>query len=399
MSHSRHSYSTKERRRSRSPYSRSREEQKSYKRYDSRRSDDRRSDDRRRDDGRRRREDYNNNDRRHEEPQLEPNINVVLRNLPDNAREVDIENKLIQMEASIDNVSLIKDRDTGESRKFAFIRFTSVGHAIQFVEKFRTFDMNSYRVRVDYCKKNKQEEEKDEWRCSKCGNFNVVTRRSCTECKYSYISSSNEIRTNETETIEINDGTKDISDIPSNMLLLRQLDHLTTEESIFEAVSSLEGVYRTLLIRDKLTRMSCEFAFVEFIDVQSAAVALEYARELLTIDGRKVLVSYTNPESFLPVYGQSEWSIPVVDGRVAYWDKSSYASEYSLAIEQEKKKKEEELKKREEELKKAREEESKKATKVKESLDDDLSAFYAEMGDFDTDTNSNSDIFSVPKLK
>ncbi|KAI9260397.1 hypothetical protein EDC94DRAFT_140824 [Helicostylum pulchrum] len=304
------------------------------------------------------------------------------------------------MEASIDNVSLIKDRDTGESRKFAFIRFTSVGHAIQFVEKFTSFDMNSYRVRVDYCKKNKQEEEKDEWRCSKCGNFNVVTRRSCTECKYSYISSSNELRTNEMETIEINDGTKDISDIPSNMLLLRQLDHLTTEESIFEAVSSLDGVYRTLLIRDKLTRMSCEFAFVEFIDVQSAAVALEYARELLTIDGRKVLVSYTNPESFLPVYGQSEWSIPVVDGRVAYWDKSSYASEYSLAIEQEKKKKEEEFKKREEELKKAREEESKKATKVKESLDDDLSAFYAEMGDFDADaSNSNSDIFSVPKLK
>ncbi|KAI9356444.1 hypothetical protein BD770DRAFT_390237 [Pilaira anomala] len=402
MSHSRHSYSTKERRRSRSPYSRSRDEQKSYKRYDryeSRRSEDRhRSEDRSRRDDNRRRDDYNYNDRRQEE-ELEPNINVVLRNLPDNAREVDIENKLIQMEASIDNVSLIKDRDTGESRKFAFIRFTSVGHAIQFVEKHRSFEMNSYRVRVDYCKKNKQEEEKDEWRCSKCGNFNVVTRRSCTECKHSYISESNEIRTNETETIEINDGTKDISNIPSNMLLLRQLDHLTTEESIFEAVSTLEGVYRTILIRDKLTKMSCEFAFVEFVNVQCAAIALEYARELLTIDGRKVQVSYTNPESFLPVYGQSEWSIPIVDGRVAYWDKSSYASEYSLAIEQEKKRKEEENKKREEELRKAREEESKKATKVKESLDDDLSAFYAEMGDFGTDSNDNSDIFSVPKMK
>lgn len=71
------------------------------------------------------------------------------------------------MTASIDDVSLIKDRDTGQSRKFAFIRFTSVGHAIQFVEKNRNFDMDSYRVRVDYCKKNKQENEKEEWRCSK----------------------------------------------------------------------------------------------------------------------------------------------------------------------------------------------------------------------------------------
>lgn len=73
------------------------------------------------------------------------------------------------MEASIDDVALIKDRDTGESRKFAFIRFTSVGHAIQFVEKYRSFDMDSYRVRVDYCKKNKQDDETktEEWRCRK----------------------------------------------------------------------------------------------------------------------------------------------------------------------------------------------------------------------------------------
>lgn len=80
------------------------------------------------------------------------------------------------MEASIDDVSLIKDRETGESRKFAFIRFTSVGHAIQFVEKNRSFSMDSYRVRVDYCKKNKQEEEKEEWRCSKVSFISCLKR-------------------------------------------------------------------------------------------------------------------------------------------------------------------------------------------------------------------------------
>lgn len=119
-------------------------------------------------------------------------------------------------------------------------------------------------------------------------------------------------------------------------------------------------------------------------------MALEYARELLTVDGRRVLVSFTNPESFIPVYGQSEWSIPVIDGLVAYWDKSSFASEYSPAIEHEKKK-------REAEMKRVKEEESKKASQVKENLNDDLSAFYAEMGDFTS--KDTSDIFSVPKLK
>lgn len=75
------------------------------------------------------------------------------------------------MAASVDDVSLIKDRDTGESRKFAFVRFTSVGHAIQFVEKNRSFSMDSYRVRVDYCKKNQQEDTKEEWRCFKVLSF------------------------------------------------------------------------------------------------------------------------------------------------------------------------------------------------------------------------------------
>lgn len=129
-------------------------------------------------------------------------------------------------------------------------------------------------------------------------------------------------------------------------------------------------------------------------------MALEYARELLSIDGRKVVVSFANLESFIPVYGQSEWSIAAHDGLVAYWDKSSYASEYSFATEEEKKRKEEEARKREEEQRKAKEEELKKAaaptSSAKASLDDDLSAFYAEMGDFGGD-DDNNDIFSVPK--
>ncbi|KAI9487686.1 MAG: hypothetical protein EXX96DRAFT_473811, partial [Benjaminiella poitrasii] len=116
-----------------------------------------------------------------------PNINVVLRNLPDRAREIDIQRKLAEMGASIDDVSLIRDRETGESRKFAFVRFTSVGHAIQFVEKYNTFEMNSYFVRVDYCKKDKQNENKEEWRCTKCGSFNPVSRRACVECRQSFI--------------------------------------------------------------------------------------------------------------------------------------------------------------------------------------------------------------------
>ncbi|KAI8967851.1 hypothetical protein BDB01DRAFT_793608 [Pilobolus umbonatus] len=249
------------RRRSRSPY-RSR-------RYEDRRRRD--SSDRRRYDDRRRhedREDRRYEDKRHDEESNEPNINVVLRGLPDLATEEDIKNKLVKMEASIDDVSLIKDRDTGESRKFAFVRFTSVGHAIQFVEKNRSFIMSSYRVRVDYCHKSKLTDEKEEWRCSQCGFFNIISRRVCVECRQSYISSEAEKRTNALEAIEMNDGSKDISFSPSTMLLIRQLDHLSNEETVYNAVQSFQGVHRALLVRDKLTKMSCEFAFIEFTNIQ-----------------------------------------------------------------------------------------------------------------------------------
>lgn len=74
------------------------------------------------------------------------------------------------MNACIEEVSLIKSRETGESRKFAFVRFTSVGHAMQFVEKHRTFHMKDFRVRVDYSHKNNGSLEKEEWRCATVGN-------------------------------------------------------------------------------------------------------------------------------------------------------------------------------------------------------------------------------------
>lgn len=66
----------------------------------------------------------------------------------------------------------------------------------------------------------------------------------------------------------INDGTSDVSQMASNMLLLQNLDHLSSEESIFNAVKEYQGIQRVLLIKDKLTRMSCEFAFVDFVNVQ-----------------------------------------------------------------------------------------------------------------------------------
>lgn len=78
------------------------------------------------------------------------------------------------------------------------------------------------------------------------------------------LGSKAEKRSKEAESIEINDGSADVSSVATPMLLLRNLDNLSSEESIYKAVEHCDGVRRILLIKDKLTKMSCSFAFVEF---------------------------------------------------------------------------------------------------------------------------------------
>jgi hypothetical protein len=72
----------------------------------------------------------------------------------------------------------------------------------------------------------------------------------------------------------INDGTRDIGTAPNPTMLLRNLDPLVTEEDICEAIESMGGVAdrvasgggvrRILIIRDRTTRSSWGFAFVQF---------------------------------------------------------------------------------------------------------------------------------------
>ncbi|KAI7874653.1 hypothetical protein K492DRAFT_211436 [Lichtheimia hyalospora FSU 10163] len=330
-----------------------------------------------------------------------PNINVVLRSLPDKATEQDIHKTLEDMEGSVDEVTLIRDRDTGESRKFAFVRFTSVGHAVQFVEKhYPHFYMGHHRVRIDYCQKDGSRASKSEWRCPTCGKFNDESRRTCVECRSTVHEGTRaQKRSKETESMAINDGTSDVSQMASNMLLLQNLDHLSSEESIFNAVKEYQGIQRVLLIKDKLTRMSCEFAFLDFMNVQCAVTAMRQMNsEGFKVDGRAPKVSFGSPDSFLPAYAASEWTVQadVADGLWMYHDEQAYASEYSLRLVQERAEKEEQEKKLAAERKMKQEESS----KSKDPLEDDLSAFYAGMGSIlsSDDKKESTDIFSVPKV-
>ncbi|KAI9319443.1 hypothetical protein BX666DRAFT_1473997 [Dichotomocladium elegans] len=200
--------------------------------------------------------------------------------------------------------------------------------------------------------------------------------------------------------MDISDGTNDVSHTAHNMLLLRKLDSLSSEESIFNAAKIFPGLRRVLLIKDKLTKMSCEFAFLDFFNVQAAAAALQaISSGSFKVDGRTPAASYASPDSFLPAYAASEWTVQadVPEGLWMYRDDQGFASEYSSRQEQERAQKEMEEKRLAAE-RKAKQEESKKA-KENDSLEDDLSAFYAGMGSIlSNDQSEAAEIFSVPKI-
>jgi RNA-binding protein 5/10 len=65
-----------------------------------------------------------------------------------------------------------------------------------------------------------------------------------------------------------NDGTGDIGETPSQFLLVRNIDPMIQEEPIAKGMARLDSEpKRILLIRDRKTKISWGFAFIEYPNV------------------------------------------------------------------------------------------------------------------------------------
>lgn len=81
------------------------------------------------------------------------------------------------------------------------------------------------------------------------------------------------------------------------------------------------------------------FCFVMFSDVDMASKFVHAAYETpISITGKYLSVTYSHPNSFVPVYGSSEWvSYAYLDTEyklveIAYWDELYYAKEYPKSM-------------------------------------------------------------------
>ncbi|KAI9138067.1 hypothetical protein BKA69DRAFT_1127685 [Paraphysoderma sedebokerense] len=319
----------------------------------------------------------------------EPCEYIILQGLRPTTTEDMIEAVLNSHGASFESIRLLRDK-TGHSRRFAFVKFTTLEHAKHFVgNHFPVIEIDDNGVRIDFSLTTPNDDE--DWTCAHCGNVNFKRRNECYKCR--------NIRGNVSMTAPmtssaVNDGTKDVGTMPCHLLVVRNVDPLTTEESIYNVFSGLSLVKQVRLIRDRMTNLSWGFAFVEYFDLPTATYvnsivnAVEYYPSGFYIDDRRVTVSFAHFNSFVPCYAPSSFTIPADHTNtsyVTYWDEMAYATvhpplvypEENLQVSTPSESSAKPAVKSESAPPRA---ETKKIEKEPVSVEDELSAFYADLG-------------------
>ncbi|KAJ3334199.1 hypothetical protein HDU76_006571 [Blyttiomyces sp. JEL0837] len=271
--------------------------------------------------------------------QKEPQQQIVIQYLPSAVTEEVLQQELDKLQACVDSVRIIKDRKTGMSRGFAFVKFISIEHARWFMEaNYPQIMVSGTRVRIDYSR-NSSQDDNDDWMCKMCGVVNFKRRSSCFQCKGMRDDSFSTAK-DKFVPMAVNDGRNDIGDKPSNLLLAIGLDPVTSEETLYNAMMQLAPVKEVRIVKDRSTHLSWGFGFIEFPDVETATyvLSLMFAEPPLdlVIDNRKISLSYAKVSSFTPVYVSSPWvSTSYKDPSgltvyLAYWDQQAYATAYPM---------------------------------------------------------------------
>lgn len=215
-----------------------------------------------------------------------PNKTIIVRGLAPHISENDIRKEILKCGLTPIDIRLIRKKDTGSSRGFAFVEFFTKAEAETLMESKQGEMMlrDNFRAIMQYTISTIDPEKMlSDWWC-KCNAHNFKRRESCFVC-----GASREIG-------EIFDHTKEVSSYPTHTVLLRGLELFTTEENVLKAIQPLSTLpIRSVRIgRNPLTNVSKGLCYLEMNNVVDAmylhnALIVEDA---LLIDGKEVLVSY-----------------------------------------------------------------------------------------------------------
>ncbi|KAL7007099.1 hypothetical protein EMMF5_003325 [Cystobasidiomycetes sp. EMM_F5] len=284
-------------------------------------------------------------DRPRRRPNTAPNNSVILIGLPQMATEDDVRSFIDEFKAhpddpsAVENATIVIDKQTGQSKRFGFVRFISLEHARAFVEA--NFDHvlwksrgshditeDGTKIRIDYASSDKRPSDSD------------VRNRAGRE-----LQREAEV---ESRPMQLNDGSGDMGSSANKILLVRGLDPLTQavditrrlgnmDEATIDRVKNAKGSRRVVLIKDKITNASWCFAFVVYPDEECAKAALRTIIDPVafptgfTIADKLVAVTFARVGCFSKAYAKTTWSFSEeeADGKrqeYQYWDDNAYGA-------------------------------------------------------------------------
>ncbi|OSD02722.1 hypothetical protein PYCCODRAFT_1477382 [Trametes coccinea BRFM310] len=279
----------------------------------------------------------------------EPSPHVIFLGLDPDFTESDMQAYLTSNSCSVESVTIIRDRTTGVSKGFGFAQFTSTEHARAFVDPLFPF------IQIPPPASHGASAKAAFYRALEAGSPAPPGGR---RVKIDYSQSAAPGDRRAKGPFQSNDGTRDIGNAQAPVLLFRGLDPLSGPQAIAQAMKTsagpgkegAKGMRRIILIKDKVTTASWGFAFVEFVDVQSAAAVLAATMSPqlhpngFRISDRPVAASFAHPYSFqpLPDYSLRDeaclMSSPSLGGTegvwVRYWDEASTAAVLEFKVEE-----------------------------------------------------------------
>ncbi|XP_073290526.1 SUPPRESSOR OF ABI3-5 [Primulina huaijiensis] len=237
----------------------------------------------------------NHNDRyHHDQYSVAPSATVVAKGLSPKTTEEDLYQILAEW-GPLRHVRVIKERNSGISRGFAFIDFPSVdaaqammdrlgddgllvdGRKLFFEYSSKPTGMASGSIGVDSAPRSGHGNRKSvsvpsDWMCTICGCINFARRTFCFQC--------NEPRTEDAPPADMTSSNpapigKKGETGPTYVLVVRGLDENADEEMLRYEFSKHAPIKDLRLVRDKFTHVSRGFAFVHFYSVEDATKALD----------------------------------------------------------------------------------------------------------------------------
>ncbi|OJJ99950.1 hypothetical protein ASPACDRAFT_78874 [Aspergillus aculeatus ATCC 16872] len=314
---------------------------------------------------------------------------VMMDGLPVDMVEEDITDELKEFYNvdGLDDVRVIRDRQTKVSRQLGFLRFRDLNQSRAFVE--RNFP-NIYlhgpnphndrgtKVRIAYSREREDRARaraEADWTCMMCAIVNYSTRQKCFRCQAPRPDGGPAGPPGLPAPRVENHGDNDAApeNQPSQFLLFRGLESSVTEELLAKGVAKLYrpssssndatggakkgakvasttgdsnlgardgSIRRVLLVRGRKTNESWRYGFAEFATIQDAQAAVTRLNSFdkFTISSRPVLVSYIHAGVFVPVLNPtpsnerftfSPLNNPAL--KLMYWDEEAYVKELTVS--------------------------------------------------------------------